>query len=357
MPPDSASMAGPLIYEEDEDDEFVPDQDFQIVIDSVNEPGGGMAFGANAQDATLVAFIPWHKRRSAVRKILGYSYADSGSPYRLYREPPLAHPWWPAARAYGLTISGFGIESNGENDNGEPWDWTPWLGAHGEPLRAARYRYALATVKYKTFGLMRFLPDADIDDYHDEYKRFFTMDAAASVETLSADGASNLKFAEGTPNNTAFPAPLAQLLAKTNLTLTWYSVPNEYVSSDPLVFMPTKIIERLGTWNNDTFLGYRKGELLLLAIEGEPISYPVLTAEPITDLPLVGWNIKLHYSYVSYPKGVEDSPVGTSPYFGHRIFPYRLDGKFYWAKREDGSSELLPGAAHWKVFQHVADGS
>lgn len=354
-------------YEELPEDEFIYDQDFLILIDSANEPGGGIAFSANAQEATVVALIPWNKMRSAARYLCGFSYADEDTPYRLYREPPMCHPRLPNLRCSGANFAGFGIKSGTwtegtftpSNEDGYPLVEEPWQGPRGETLRSAQYAYVLATVRYRSFNMMRFLPDADINDYTDEHKRYFTIEVTASVETLSADGASNLKFAEGPAVGKAFQAPLAQLLTKANITMTWANVPHNYISDDPITFSPAKLIERLGTWNTDQFLGYKVGTMLFLGFEAEPVLFPVLATDPINDIPFVGWNIRFHFSHFDPQKGVVPVPPATSDYNGHRIFPLRTDGFFYFATRDGTTSgnELLPGTEHWKLFQHVGDPS
>ncbi len=372
-------MPAGTLYQEDPADEFVYEDDFHILIDSASEPGGGVAFSNGSQDGTIVALIPWNKQRSAVRSLLGFSYCDSAAPWKLHREPPAMHPVWPQMRAASLSMCGYGIKSNPDNPptvvpgsgepgapggedvflpGGQPFIETPWVDPGGTPLYAAYYEWAMVTVKYRSFGMMRFLPDTDIDNYLDEWKRYVSFTALPAVESLSVDGLAQLKWIETSPApiawapgptlGAAFPAPLAALLAKTNLKLKWLNVPHDYVSSDPVVFNPTRIISHLGAWNADAFLGYNIGELLLLAVEAEPVLFPVVTNDP-QDFPVTGWDLTFHFSHFSPPKGVPTSAV-----YGHRLFIHRDNGKFYFAARDNGY-DLLPGRNMWSLFAHVGD--
>ncbi len=365
-------MPSGTLYEESPDDVFLYERDFKILVDSMNEPGGGVSLSNGSQEGTIVALIPWNKQRSAARAILGFSYCDDAAPYKLHREPPAMHPVWPQLRAHAITMSGFAIKSNPDNlddydedgnliPGGQPFIETPWQEPTDSILRAAYYEYVLATVRYKAYGMMRFLPDSDIDGYLDEWKRYVSFSTQPAVESLSVDGLAQLKWAEtaasplawapGPTVGDAFPAPLAAILAKTTLKMKWLNVPHNYISSDPVILNPTRLIARLGAWNADMFLGYNIGTLLLLAIEAEPILFPVVTNDP-QDFPTVGYDLTLHFSDASaYPKGVP-----TSPYHGHRIFIHRDSGKFYWASRSNGY-DLLPGRNMWSVFAHQADPS
>ena len=241
-------------------------------------------------------------------------------------------------------------------------------------------------MKYKSWGRVRFLPDSDIRDYTDEYKRYCSFDTDPSMESLQADGSSQLMFAEhNTPITTppsiaaddpfgkAFPAPIAELMGKTALTITWLQVPHNYLSTDPDILLLDKWLgkyssgntpnnysewkfpPRLGTVNSDFFLGYYPGTLLLRAVKAVPILFPVTTADPY-DL-ATGWNLMGVWEHFDPLKGTTYGPA--SPYRGHRIFPYARTGYWYYATR-DGTvtgREMLPLTDHWKVFQNVNDPS
>ncbi len=259
------------------------------------------------------------------------------------------------------------------------------------------------TIMYRSFGRMRFLPDSDISDYKDEYKRYVLFSTEPSVEALTADGSSQLSFREGgggtgptaqpNPNSTpptAFPAPIAELMGKVALTMRWMEVPHNYLSTDPDINLLDKIIGKystgdtpsnyadwkyppiLGTVNKDYFLGFYPGTLLLRAVKVEEMMYPVTTADPFDVAG--GYNVTFVWEHFDPIKGIAYSvdpanPTGApvsppvpaaidqnySPYRGHRIFPWRQDGLWYYATRENNSKELLPLTDHWNVFQSVLD--
>ena len=138
--------------------------------------------------------------------------------------------------------------------------------------------------------------------------------------------------------------------AKSNLTIKWHAVPHEWLSDNDQYLYPTKIIERLGMLNDAEFLGLAKGTCLLNAAQFDPVLYPVAPADPAE--PLGGWDVTLSLEHFDPTKGVP-----ASEYRGHRVFPYRVDGKWYFANRENNTDELLPLTDMYKVFQHWADAS
>jgi len=347
-------------YPEDPDDEYNHETDWQEVTDNA-QPGDGVSLSAQSQDATLVGYVPWNKQRSAARAILGYSYADPTSPYRLHREPPLPHPIWPTMRAHSVNFKGLVLQANEANENSSPFDTSPFAGPGGSILYNARYEKAITSIRYRSFGRMRFLEDADIEDYRDEYKRWCTVSTDPQSEVLSADNAAQLVFNEGggdphpTAGTTMFPAPLAELLARVKLALTWHLVPHDYISNDRDFLYPNKIVDRLGKVNAEGMLGYRAGTLLLLAVKFEEALFPVMPADETN--PLTGWNVTFMFDAFDPPKGVANEPSGTSPYFGHNLMPWRKTGKFYFCERLDNSSTLIPTTDMMKIFQHQADSS
>jgi hypothetical protein len=344
-------MAEPSIwYEESADDEFDFETDWKIAIDANTEPGGGLALTVGSQDAILCGYIPANKLRSAARYFLGFSYADDGDPYKLYREPPAAHPQMPNLRCHGFSVAGDIVQSNTENDDGAPNIVSPFQGPLGEEMRYTKYNRLLATVRFKSFGRMRFLLDDQIETAADEIKRYTRSYTESATQTLSVDGMSMLKFAEGPPSLTTppqpFPAPLAQLLARSSIRVTWYYVPNNYISSSSNFLQADQLLARLGTINEDTFLGNLPGTLLFNAFQAEEVLFPVLSNEPLTTA-LTGWNITMCFEQFDPPKGVPGSE-----YRGHRIYPYRVDGKWYYCTRSNSSDELLPLTEFAGIVKH-----
>jgi hypothetical protein len=366
----------PSEYVELAEDEFDYSQDWQEIVEGQNQPGGGVAFTSNAQEGALMGFIPWNKTRSAVRYFLGYSYCDDAAPYKLHREPPAPHPWMPSLKCHGSAPVGYMLRANFENvdeygrdvdeiifNQYAPYVRTGFMDYLGNELKTGQYRFSILQNRYRSFGLTRFLPDEDIDTFEDEWKRYVTLEFAGGIEALQADNGALLQWAETgtTPPQPivgeAYPTPLAQLQGKSTFTMTWAQVPHDYISTDPTMLYPEKILQRLGKWNSDAFLGFRIGQLLFLALEAEPMLFPVLPSDPVNGIPLCGYNLKFHFSYFDPTKGkANPTPPGTaSPYYGHRLFPFRENGKYYFCTRKNSSDELLPGQTFWPMFAHVDD--
>lgn len=351
-------MAEPYAFPAGEEFDYVEDHDEAV---EATQPGGGGSFSAASQEATVVCYVEGPKLRSALRHYLGHSYCDTESPYLLYREPPDRHPLHPQLYCYDATYVGMGPKATADEPLYQTSEFTGW---YGQELYRADYEKYLVTLRYKSFGRVLFLPNEEMADetvlYEAEYKRYTHITMGPAVQALTADGSSMLKFREGGvppagPEGTAFPAPIAELMAKSNLTVKWLSVPHEYLTTNRFYLKPDKIIERLGGLNDGTFIGFAKGTCLLLAAQFDPILYPVTPADPYK--PLTGWDVTLSFEHFDPTKGVADSPPGTSEYRGHRLFPWRVDGQWYFANRENDTDELLPLVAMEKLFQHVSDPS
>jgi hypothetical protein len=353
----------PAEYLEDPADEFDYFTDWKESIENT-QPGGGDHSSRRDQEACLTGWIPFNKVRSAEKWFLGYSWCDDGDPYQLHRRPPCRHPRKPHLYADSFSSIGIGPKSQSDNPNKETYVESPWKDPDDYSLYYADYQYALCTVRFKSYGRVLFLPDSEFADvsvlWENEWKRYTEIVAGPQTQALQADGSSNLNFLEGSPAGAppygqAFPAPLAELMAKCNVRVRWLQVPHEYLSANRFYLNPAKIISLLGHVSNESLMGFAAGTLLLLAAEFEPSTMPLTSDDPL--YPLTAWDVILSFEQFDPPKGVADSPPGTSPYRGHRLFPWRVDGKWYYAVRENGTSELLPQADLTKVFQHVNDPS
>lgn len=361
------------------EDEFDYATDWKEAIDST-QPGGGDHVSAKEQEAVLVGYVPFNKVQSAEKWFLGHSSCDTNAPYRLHRVPPTCHPRRPHLCAFSFSSVGIGPKSHllpaepedPEDPEGEPDQpaapagWTRvesvWPGPDDETLYFADYEYALCTVRFKSFGRIYLAADFIMPTsgpwYPVEWKRYTEITIGPQTQALQADGSSNLMYLEGSPAGAppyggSFPAPVAELMAKCTVRVRWLNVPHEYLSDNVYYLNPTKIIGCLGKVSSAPHLGFPAGTMLLLGAEFEPTLMPV-TADLIDD-PFTGWDVTLSYEQFDPPKGVPDTPPGTSPYRGHRLFPWRKDGKWYFATRENGTSELLPLTNLDRVFQHVAD--
>ncbi len=206
------------------------------------------------------------------------------------------------------------------------------------------------------------------------------------VEALSADGGSNLLFAESstarkTPptagaNGTPFPAPVAVLLAKCLFVMSWHHVPHNYISTDPDILRPKRFLNIMGKTNSDPFLGFDISTLIAEPPVFEEVLFPVC-ANDSYDL-LTGWNCHIGFNFfdpdwdpLANPPSnpTANPPVGSrisvpgSTYRGHNLMPFR-NGGFYLATRDGvaaysagppiAGERLLPTAAFWDIFKHHA---
>lgn len=364
----------PAEYYENAEDQFHYGDDWKELTGD-GQPGGGATVSLSGQEAVLTGVIPFNKQRACARFFLGHSYADSGSPYKLYREAPMPHPVWPHLRAASVSFSGLSPAAGSAGDNKvyefSPFGGPPQLG--GDKYRYANYEKAVATVRFRDFGRTRFLPDSAIRTdaggtyYGDEALRWTTVMTESQVQALSADGSSQLKFAESTPAGppaVAFPAPVAELLTKCTYALKWSQVPHEYVSDRDEVLTPWRLVSAgtntyagilsyLGKWNNASFPGsngFLSGTMLFTAVKFDPMLFCVPTVND--DYPFTGYDITLVFEHFAPKKG-----YATSDKRGHRLFPWRGNGSastagWYWATRDDGS-DFLPGADLNKIFAHI----
>ncbi len=345
-------------YTEDPADRFDPATDAKELI--ADTAPSGANFTQDVQESTRVFKVPANKVRSAVRYFLGYSYVDPATK-RLKREAPDWDPEYPWLFAHAVGLTPEVVESNPDNPNGEPYNLSPF--AVGE-AKYARYRHVIMTVQYRSFRC-RFLPDSSITAAADEYKRYVQTTVSPTIEILSADGASQLKFAEtsaGGPtvtpppytNSTAFPAPIGVLLPKAKITLEWLNVPRDYLSLNPDVLFPQKLFECMGTVNNATFMGFPAGTLLMQPPELIEVPTPV-ASDTVGD---VDYQV-LQQVNVRIPLDFFDPLTGAvSPLTrGHNLMPFRGNNRFYLCTR-DGSPDLDKAFLRYtdfsQIFTHVS---
>lgn len=341
-------------------DRFDYDGDWKEVV--ADTGGGGASFSWDAQENTRQGYIKWNKQRAAARHFLGFAYADTAAPWRLHRENPQWDPDYPWLYAHSISFSPMVVKANTANPNNSPYVESPFAVGN----YSSNYEWVLATVKYRAFR-HKFLNDGDVPTAQEEYKRNCTFTSAGRVEVLSADGASQLKFAETSaagggilagPNiagaGTAFPAPIGILLPKLQLNVEWTGVPNDYLSSNANVFIPTKILTCLGKVNSTAFLGFPAGTLLMQPFEYTEFTWPVAsdTANQSVYELLRGVNIRLSVDYFDPTPGAA-VPVTR----GHRLMPWRLNGRFYLATYDGAASvakALIEEAEFNNIFTHVS---
>ncbi len=322
--------------------------DWKEVIENA-QPGGGDTFSLQASSGNLVIKVPWLKARSFIQFVLGFSYADEGSPYRLRRKLPVQHPRFPWMTATNVSFSG--QVPVGVNDVG-----TKVAGIFSSSLPVAKYDHLIATVSFADQP-WDFLPDSDASTPAAETRRYTYFDPVPSIEIISAEGLNNIKFAyspgvpDGPPNE-PIPAPFGTLMAKVTYTLNWMQVAQEYISSAASqVFFPSKILGCVGRVNTTTFMGFGPGTLLLQPPVFQRFRFPLTTATGVYGY--FGWNIRFPMQYFNPTAGPQAGVPPGIIYAGHQLIPWRSNLSWYPCQREDGSSKLYPEADFNNIFTHV----
>ncbi len=347
----------PDVYEPTGDEVFSPEM-WEEHIDSTQT--GQQTISIGAAEATLNGFIPWQTRRSFERYVIGYSWCDMESPWRLHRSQPIRHPYRSKLRAVAVTTSGFGLESNPDNAEGQPRDpgFDPAI-----DWPVARYELALSTITYRS-SRANFLPDSDIASAEDEWKRNVWFDSQGRLEVLSAEGGQFLKIIEGPadlifagdglgPNGKEVTAPYLARMPKLRIVMTWLSVPHDYLSNDPDILYPIRFINCLGKVNSIAFLGINKQCALMEPPEFTASPYPYETQ--IDYGILRAYDCKVAFDVFDPIPG--DTSAGHPIGRGHNLLPWRVDGKWYTATRngQPNGPLLLETANFWQIFHHWND--
>lgn len=370
------------VYPEVDEKEFHPATDIlEIMADE--QPGGGDTVGLEASEATLVYIIDWRKQRSFARFMLGFSYADKETPYKLHRENPQQHPTKGTLTALTINFSSQAPKANTEDgvpgtDNPAFPNGVPNYPAiyPGEKIsKTGYYEKCWATVRFVQ-QMWTFRPDERIATHTDEIWRNCYFDPVPNVDLLQAEGGtSQLKWSEGrTPtggstspgspatapiSGTVIGNQFATQVAKVVYTLNWMWVAEAYLSNDPLLFFPVNLFSRNTYVNSVPFAGRPAGTMLMLAPQLQRFRFPIATYDGLN--PFYGWNIKIPFVYFNPEKGIPETaanypgiPTDDIPR-GHRLMPNRIDGLWYEAKRENKTSHLLLEADLNDIFRHVSD--
>jgi hypothetical protein len=338
-------------YIEDPADDFDFETDWFEVAEDRGASGANLSL--ESQESTRVGYVRANKLRSAVRFFLGYSEADTSAPWRLRRELPNWDPELPWLFAHSVSAGPVVLKPNEDNPDEEPYLNSPFA---TDGQRYTSYKWRLLTVKYRAFKGCKFWPDSSIEAATDEYKRFVIASISGKIEALSADGVSNLIFAETgtggpslTPPGTPFPAPLTVLLPKATITLEWLNVDRAYISNNPNILFPTKLFACMGTVNSAEFMGFEAGTLLCQPPEIIENPSPVAsdTAADVEYDPLTNVNVRFHFDYFK-PEAGATSPVTQ----GHNLMAWRQNQKFYLATR-DGTTDLAKAFLRYTEFKNM----
>jgi hypothetical protein len=227
---------------------------------------------------------------------------------------------------------------------------------------SAYYEEALLAVRYRNF-LYRFREDDDIVSAEDEWRRYTFVQTEPQVEALTITGGmAQLRFAEGNPAAgltlpKLFGAPLAELLTKKLVTVTWYDVPHEFLSENEDIFVPTRLDAIQGHVNDDLFMDvYEPGTLLALGYSISPGTWAVAPEDMLDPLRKV--TVTMKFSWFDPPRGASTPPLAR----GHNLMPWGGDGttggdgNFYLCTRNGNADgqRLIPSATFSDIWTHVS---
>jgi hypothetical protein len=180
------------ILPEDEESTFDPDSDIKEIIGD-EQPGGGSTFALEDAEATLVYVLDWRKCRSFVRFMLGFSYADEGSPYKLRRENPQIHPSAPTLTASSVHFSAIAPKKNADSVKKSEPENTPnypavFVDTQDTALsKTGLYDSVYATVRF-TPKPWQFFPDERLMNYTQEIERNWYVDPVPCLSCLRQMG-------------------------------------------------------------------------------------------------------------------------------------------------------------------------
>ena len=371
-----------IIIPEDPANEW-DDADWNELIDTM-KPGGADAMSHERSEAVLEAIVPANKARAAARRLMGYSLADSGTPWRLRRyETPFCHPRWP-----WLWCSDVGIElahPKGNTDKPHPDyagkflpqdDAVDWVG-YGPDL-VGKYMWAKLTARFTEVNCP-ILPDGDANwsDSQPEYNRFVGLvEMAPRTEIVTAESAQDggsFKFAEtddptaaGSPTagTTTFDGSVYVYKTEAAYTLVWKGVEESYCCAGNFIMpKPTRLLNALGKVNGTQFINsdFPKQTLLFDGLRGKRYQFPVRT-NSTTGLWAWDWYLSLVFADPTRPTAVKDSagnPIASGTRArGHQLRPWRGSRKWYYATRGANAGlysgePLLEETEFADIFKHV----
>lgn len=258
-------------------------------------PSGANLVSRQKAEAALVGYIDAVKIRGCLRYCLGYNaikHNTGSAGTTMHRTNPVYHPLYPelyctgtAEEEFSPTRGNVGVATPkvlGSIPAPALRDATT-VGLGGgstflQPVRG-KYRAAKVTLRFEPL-LGRLLNDEHhlVAD-HAEYQRNTWIDQEPRVDVVSLSGF-QLRYTEGTglpagyssPFTKTYPAEIGQIIVKSDVRVTWRDVPEEYLfGQDDAASLasggakiPTRILYRLGTVNDDTFMGYARGTLALM---------------------------------------------------------------------------------------------
>lgn len=326
-------------------------------------PSGEGFFSKTSGEESLQGVIQNNRIRGFMRWALGYCNMETTTPFRLQRTNPICHPRFTNLLCTGVAHRPFfpiqtdppvGSTNSGlkiiRNDSAKGVVCSAESGEGSTPRTFeffAGYEKELVTVRFSPCPYRLHYDNHDNSAFR-EYHRYTILDTEPRTEVLTLAGF-QLIYCAGQGNTDPItnaypkvaPGELGQILVKPDLKLTWYDVPEKYISQNtiPGHVYPTKIVTALGKVNKTVWLGYPKGTLMLNGVR--LIRKPwTLAAGLVGTLPnairesIFNYDIEFLISFFDPPMGyqnnaliVDATGIGTgttgADVRGHNCLPYR----------------------------------
>lgn len=320
-----------------------------------HDPSGEGFYSQEAGEESMQGVIDSKRLRGFVRYCLGYNNQTTSASYTLQRTNPICHPRMTNLVCTGVAHRGFnpirstptppGTVNTGlkipRNDDTTGMVAVQESGAGSTPHTFpffAGYDKEMATIRFSP-APYRFLADGLQTK---EYYRNTIIDTEPRTEVLTLSGF-QIVFAEGisntgntsNPKGAISPGDIGQVLVKPDLKVSWYRVPEKFISKNlinlPGQVFPEKIIKALGTLNKYDWISWKKGTLL--CVGAHLVRKPWALAaggNGVDALPnnaresVFNYDIDLLLSYFNPLKGyTSDAIITNADTYGHNNMPWR----------------------------------
>jgi hypothetical protein len=226
----------------------------------------------------------------------------------------------------------------------------------------AVYKTARLTVLFETLPY-DVLSDAQMSTagYTDEFYRWTLKLPVANIEQIIRPG-NTYQFANGptTPNilNTTFPQGLVVRAQKRDLVVKWFQVPAACLLDvgqvvpplgEPWTFESKVFAQAIGTVNNATWHGYRRGEVLMKTPRVEPAQEPVppqVLGLAVGAVPRC-YNVEFHFQVFQPTYDPTELNNNTYQTFGHQTAPAPVGNPIYFYQIAAGGSSNVATPKAW----------
>lgn len=329
--------------------------------------------------ATETIVVPTHKVRSAITKILGYSFCDQGSKLLTRPEVPLRHPWYRHLWAEAVTVSEQAPVANPDREGSAAGLYKPEKAADADvnwaygPDWTANHLTSLLTVTFRAVPWKVWRDDdPDWQDFYEgeEWRRMVAcVGSSPQLDLLTAEGTDEftLYYAEKDAANpvapdsptlgtTSFPGSVYFRKVQSLYEVVWRGVEEQYLTGpydpaateesedidDGLILPNYRRLDRyLGCVNDRPFFGHKRGTILFDGYK--PVRYPFPGVRTNTSFGLMGVDVYLYFRKLDPPTPETTQSVtgavipAADRRYGHQTLPFRSNPSRFWFAATAGS--------------------